>query len=37
LADDPDHTHEEQVDPRWAALKELAETRQDTPNRQRST
>jgi uncharacterized protein len=24
LADDPDHGHEEQTDPRWAALKELA-------------
>jgi uncharacterized protein len=29
LADDPDHQHEEQVDPRWAALKELAELQQD--------
>ena len=25
LADDPDHAHEEQVDPRWAVLGELAE------------
>jgi uncharacterized protein len=25
LADEPDHTHEEQVDPRWAALAALAD------------
>ncbi|MEO6509598.1 MAG: YceD family protein [Nocardioides sp.] len=25
LADDPDHTHEEPVDPRWAALAELSQ------------
>src|SRR6187551_971557 len=25
LADDPDHTHEEPIDPRWAALQNLAE------------
>ena len=24
LADDPDHRHEEPVDPRWAALQDLA-------------
>ncbi len=29
LADDPDHQHEEPVDPRWAALSELAELQQD--------
>ena len=28
LADDPDHGHEAAVDPRWAALTELAETEQ---------
>lgn len=28
LADDPDHGHDEPVDPRWAALTELAETEQ---------
>jgi uncharacterized protein len=31
LLDDPDHGHEEPVDPRWAALAELAELQQD-PN-----
>jgi len=31
LLDDPDHQHEEPVDPRWAALAELAELQQD-PN-----
>jgi uncharacterized protein len=25
LADDPDHAHEEPVDPRWAVLKEMSE------------
>ncbi len=29
LADDPDHGHEEPVDPRWAVLTELAELQQD--------
>jgi uncharacterized protein len=29
LADDPEHGHEEPVDPRWAALAELAELQQD--------
>ena len=29
LLDDPDHGHEEPVDPRWAALAELAELQQD--------
>jgi uncharacterized protein len=29
LADDPDHQHEEPVDPRWAALQGLSETQQD--------
>jgi uncharacterized protein len=29
LLDDPDHGHEEPVDPRWAALAELAEIQQD--------
>ena len=29
LADDPDHQHEEPVDPRWAVLGELAELQQD--------
>jgi uncharacterized protein len=26
LADDPDHQHEEPVDPRWAALQTITET-----------
>ncbi len=30
LADDPDHGHEEQTDPRWAALQGLARDEQDT-------
>jgi uncharacterized protein len=25
LADDPDHTHGEAIDPRWASLSQLAE------------
>jgi uncharacterized protein len=29
LADDPDHTHGEPVDPRWAALASLTEPQQD--------
>ncbi len=29
LADDPDHTHGEPVDPRWAALASLTEPEQD--------
>ena len=29
LADDPDHTHDEPVDPRWAALATLTEPEQD--------
>ncbi len=29
LADDPDHGHEEQVDPRWAALAELKQDPRD--------
>ena len=29
LADDPDHTHGEPVDPRWAALATLTEPEQD--------
>ena len=29
LADDPDHTHGEPVDPRWAALSALTEPEQD--------
>jgi uncharacterized protein len=28
LADDPEHTHEEAVDPRWAALVELTDAHQ---------
>ena len=33
LADDPDHGHEAPVDPRWAALTELAELQQDDRDR----
>jgi len=29
LADDPDHGHEAQIDPRWAALQGLAQDQQD--------
>ena len=29
LADDPDHGHEEQIDPRWAALQGLTDEQQD--------
>jgi uncharacterized protein len=29
LADDPDHRHDEPVDPRWAALAQLAEPEQE--------
>lgn len=29
LADDPDHHHDEAVDPRWSALADLAKTEQD--------
>ena len=29
LADDPDHRHEEPVDPRWAALQQLSELEHD--------
>jgi uncharacterized protein len=32
LADDPDHTHEEPIDPRWAALTELQQTEQTEKN-----
>jgi uncharacterized protein len=33
LADDPDHQHDEPIDPRWAALRELADeqTGRETP------
>jgi uncharacterized protein len=30
LADDPDHTHEAAIDPRWAALADLTKTSQTT-------
>jgi uncharacterized protein len=29
LADDPEHGHEAQIDPRWAALQGLAQDQQD--------
>jgi uncharacterized protein len=29
LADDPDHRHDEPVDPRWSALAQLAEPEQE--------
>jgi uncharacterized protein len=34
LADDPGHRHEEAVDPRWAALQQLAASEQDPESKQ---
>ena len=34
LAEDPDHRHEEAVDPRWAALAALAEQDHDPENKE---
>ena len=34
LADDPDHGHEEEIDPRWAALQGLARDEQDEQDEQ---
>ena len=34
LADDPDHGHETQIDPRWAALQGLAQDEQDREKQQ---
>ena len=33
LADDPDHAHDAAIDPRWAALADLTQTAQTTPDR----
>jgi uncharacterized protein len=33
LADDPDHQHDAAIDPRWSALRELADQTEDQPGR----
>ncbi len=36
LAEDPDHRHDDPIDPRWAALGEVAVVEQEAPEAQRS-